>query len=98
MKDGSRYDDLRGFLAAVRHRWMTIVVLRATARAATAVAAILASLAVIERTLHVNGIALPLVVGVACVLAGLAVGVGVWALPRGPSERQGAGVVEGGPG
>src|SRR3954463_2255552 len=94
MKDGSRYDELRGFLAAVRHRWMTIVVLRATARAATAVAAILASLAVIERTLHVNGIALPLVVGVACVLAGLAIGVVVWSTPRRPSDRQVARFVE----
>jgi hypothetical protein len=94
MKDASRYDELHGFLAAVRRRWMTIVVLRATARAATAVAAILGSLAIIERTLHVNGIALPLVVGVAGVLAGLAIGMVVWSMPRRPSDRQVARFVE----
>src|SRR3954471_21647611 len=94
MKDGSRYDELRGLLAAVRHRWMTIVVLRATARAAAAVAAILASVAVIERTLHVNGNALPLVVSVACLLAALAIAMVVWSMPRRPSDRQVARFVE----
>jgi hypothetical protein len=94
MKDASLYDELRGFLSAVRRRWMTIVVLRAAARAAAAVAAILGSLAVIERTLHVNGIALPLVVGVACVLAGLAIAMVVWSMPRRPSDRRVARFVE----
>jgi hypothetical protein len=94
MTDASLHDELRALLAAVRRRWTTIVVLRATARGVTAAAALLAAIALVDRAFHPNGILLPLMIGVAWAVAAVAAWIAVRSMPRPPSDRQVARFVE----